>query len=91
MAPKSMATTILTCALVAMLAGCKSYVIDFEGKLPDGTVMAPKPTAPPCSRLRRWTEAQILPSWTAPQPSLKDAGSLRASGLPIRVSLKTAS
>ena len=47
MAPKSVATTILTCALVAMLVGCKSYVIDFEGKLPDGTVLAPKPTSLP--------------------------------------------
>ena len=47
MASKSAATTILTCALVVTLAGCKSYVIDFDGKLPDGAVLAPQPTAPP--------------------------------------------
>ena len=29
------------------LAGCNMYVIDFENKLPDGTVLAPKASLPP--------------------------------------------
>ena len=68
MAPKSVATTILTCALVAMLTGCKSYVIDFEGKLPDGTVLAPKLTAPPLEPpvpLEGSTDVAFMDSTTA--------------------------
>ena len=68
MAPKSVATTILTCALVAMLVGCKSYVIDFEGKLPDGTVLAPKLTAPPLEPpvpLEGSTDVAFMDSTTA--------------------------
>ena len=37
---------IMAGALLA-LAGCNMYVIDFENKLPDGTVLAPKASMPP--------------------------------------------
>ena len=33
-------------ALLA-LGGCNMYVIDFENRLPDGAVLAPKPLTPP--------------------------------------------
>ena len=35
---------------IALLSGCNMYVIDFENRLPDGAVLAPKvetPTPPP--------------------------------------------
>ena len=47
MAKTPMKTTIFACALIFAFTGCKSYVIDFDGKLPDGTVLAPRPTAAP--------------------------------------------
>ena len=33
--------------VLAMLAGCNMYVIDFENRLPDGSVLAPKVDTPP--------------------------------------------
>ena len=44
--PKMLAAGIV----LAMLAGCNMYVIDFENRLPDGSVLAPKvdtPSPPP--------------------------------------------
>ena len=39
---------MLTAGIVlAMLAGCNMYVIDFENRLPDGSVLAPKVDTPP--------------------------------------------
>ena len=32
---------------VALLSGCNMYVIDFENRLPDGAVLAPKVESPP--------------------------------------------
>lgn len=40
-------TTFAICALLAGLGGCNMYVVDFENKLPDGSVLAPKDTTPP--------------------------------------------
>jgi hypothetical protein len=39
-------TIMMTGALLA-LTGCNMYVIDFENKLPDGSVLAPKAATPP--------------------------------------------
>ena len=33
--------------VLALLAGCNMYVIDFENRLPDGAVLAPKADTPP--------------------------------------------
>ncbi len=33
--------------VVALLSGCNMYVIDFENRLPDGAVLAPKVETPP--------------------------------------------
>ena len=33
--------------VLALLAGCNMYVIDFENRLPDGAVLAPKVDTPP--------------------------------------------
>ena len=41
--PKMLAAGIV----LAMLAGCNMYVIDFENRLPDGSVLAPKVDTPP--------------------------------------------
>ena len=40
-------TTVAMCALLLGLGGCNMYVIDFENKLPDGSVLAPKADIPP--------------------------------------------
>jgi len=32
---------------IALLSGCNMYVIDFENRLPDGAVLAPKVETPP--------------------------------------------
>ena len=39
-------TTVAICALLLGLGGCNMYVIDFENKLPDGSVLAPKAEIP---------------------------------------------
>ena len=41
------AKTAAILALLLGLGGCNMYVIDFENKLPDGSVLAPKAEAPP--------------------------------------------
>ena len=38
---------MMTAAALLMLGGCNMYVIDFENRLPDGAVLAPKPVEPP--------------------------------------------
>jgi len=38
---------IMMAGVLLALAGCNMYVIDFENKLPDGAVLAPKATMPP--------------------------------------------
>lgn len=38
---------ILTVFALLALGGCNMYVIDFENRLPDGAVLAPKPVMPP--------------------------------------------
>ena len=38
---------MMTAAALLMLGGCNMYVIDFENRLPDGAVLAPKPVTPP--------------------------------------------
>ena len=40
-------TTVAISALLLGLGGCNMYVIDFENKLPDGSVLAPKADNPP--------------------------------------------
>ena len=40
-------TTVAISALLLGLGGCNMYVIDFENKLPDGSVLAPKAENPP--------------------------------------------
>ena len=39
--------TFAFCALLISLGGCNMYVIDFENKLPNGSVLAPKMDTPP--------------------------------------------
>ena len=39
--------SIMVTGAALMLASCNMYVIDFENKLPDGTVLAPKASMPP--------------------------------------------
>ena len=43
---RTMTTVGMLTALLG-LGACNMYVIDFENKLPDGTVLAPKAEAPP--------------------------------------------
>ena len=38
---------LMTALALLALGGCNMYVIDFENRLPDGAVLAPKPMAPP--------------------------------------------
>ena len=40
-------TSLAICTLLTSLGACNMYVIDFENKLPDGTVLAPKADMPP--------------------------------------------
>ena len=46
-------TIIAASALCLGLGACNMYVIDFENKLPDGSVLAPKVDTPPPPP--RWT------------------------------------
>ena len=47
MTGRIMTKTIIMAGMLLALAGCNMYVIDFENKLPDGTVLAPKASLPP--------------------------------------------
>ena len=47
MTGRIMTKTIIMVGMLLALAGCNMYVIDFENKLPDGTVLAPKASLPP--------------------------------------------
>jgi len=38
---------IMMAGALLALSGCNMYVIDFENKLPDGSVLAPKASMPP--------------------------------------------
>ena len=44
---RGIAGMLVWSATCFMLAGCNMYVIDFENKLPDGSVLAPKVETPP--------------------------------------------
>ncbi len=59
---------IMTGGLLA-LAGCNMYVIDFENKLPDGSVLAPKadmaPPPPPPTPLAGSEDVAFMDSTTA--------------------------
>ena len=65
---------ILTKAIIMIggllaLAGCNMYVIDFENKLPDGSVLAPKadmaPPPPPPTPLAGSEDVAFMDSTTA--------------------------
>jgi hypothetical protein len=54
--------------VLALLAGCNMYVIDFENRLPDGAVLAPKvdtPPPPPPEPLAGSEEIAFMDSTTA--------------------------
>ena len=61
--------TFAICALLTSLGGCNMYVIDFENKLPDGTVLAPKAEAPvppePVTPIEGSLEVAFMDSTTA--------------------------
>ena len=54
--------------VLTLLAGCNMYVIDFENRLPDGAVLAPKvdtPPPPPPEPLAGSEEIAFMDSTTA--------------------------
>jgi hypothetical protein len=62
--------TIMMAGALLALTGCNMYVIDFENKLPDGSVLAPKaatppPPPPPPTPLEGSDEVAFMDSTTA--------------------------
>ncbi|MEC7210863.1 MAG: hypothetical protein VXW17_01875 [Pseudomonadota bacterium] len=47
MRQRKILTSLAICTLLTSLGACNMYVIDFENKLPNGTVLAPKAEIPP--------------------------------------------
>ncbi len=67
-------TIIAASALCLGLGACNMYVIDFENKLPDGSVLAPKVDTPPPPPPEPVEEASRSHSWTAQPHSSTGAG-----------------
>ena len=73
--------TFAFCALLISLGGCNMYVIDFENKLPNGSVLAPKMDTPPAP------PAPVEPAEGSADVAFMDSTTAQLSGCRVITSL----
>ena len=73
--------TFAFCALLISLGGCNMYVIDFENKLPNGSVLAPKMDTPPAP------PAPVKPAEGSADVAFMDSTTAQLSGCRVITSL----
>ena len=74
--------TFAFCALLISLGGCNMYVIDFENKLPNGSVLAPKMDTPPAP------PAPVEPAEGSADVAFMDSTTAQLSGCRVITSLR---
>ena len=74
--------TFAFCALLISLGGCNMYVIDFENKLPNGSVLAPKMDTPPAP------PAPVEPAEGSAEVAFMDSTTAQLSGCRVITSLR---